>query len=279
MLWHGVWKELTDFVAGGPTVLAIGGPSRLALAALGRLPVAASLYDAMDDFPEFYQRDLTERDAAHGAANCGPGQPGDRLLDMPRREIRRAGRSRGNLRNACGIREFPARPADRPPRKVLGYVGCIADWFDWPLVMRLAESVPDVDVELVGPCFTPPPTAAAAQHPHAGRLRSSCSLHAHLNRFTAGLIPFRINRVTASVDPIKYYDYRAFGLPVLSTNFGEMGYRQPERRRFLSGSWRRLEGDRRSRPFAIQFPGRRPRVFAAPIAGRNALPRPACSAP
>ena len=36
------------------------------------------------------------------------------------------------------------------------------------------------------------------------------------------MIPFRSNALTAGVDPIKYYDYRAAGLPVLSTRFGEM---------------------------------------------------------
>jgi hypothetical protein len=106
-------------------------------------------------------------------------------------------------------------------------VGCIADWFDWPLVLRLASSVPEVDVELVGPCITPPPQRL----PSNVKVQAGCdhrALHAHLSRFTAGLIPFRGNRLTNSVDPIKYYDYRACGLPVLSTNFGEMSYRQSE---------------------------------------------------
>ena len=44
-------------------------------------------------------------------------------------------------------------------------------------------------------------------------------------RFSAGLIPFRCDALTAGVDPIKYYEYRAAGLPVLSTSFGEMALR------------------------------------------------------
>ena len=41
----------------------------------------------------------------------------------------------------------------------------------------------------------------------------------------AGLIPFRIDPLTDCVDPVKYYEYRAMGLPVLSTRFGEMRLR------------------------------------------------------
>ncbi len=82
-------------------------------------------------------------------------------------------------------------------------------------------------MELVGPCITPPPEPL----PPNVKLQAGCdhrSLYAHLSRFKAGLIPFRSNRLTTSVDPIKYYDYRACGLPVLSTDFGEMSYRQSE---------------------------------------------------
>jgi hypothetical protein len=53
-----------------------------------------------------------------------------------------------------------------------------------------------------------------------------------MQRFDVGLIPFRQNQLTASVDPIKYYEYRALGLPVVSTNFGEMALRGSQ-----DGTW------------------------------------------
>ncbi|WPM80664.1 hypothetical protein R5W60_02800 [Brucella pseudintermedia] len=43
--------------------------------------------------------------------------------------------------------------------------------------------------------------------------------------FDVGLIPFLQNELTNSVDPIKYYEYRALKIPIISTNFGEMRYR------------------------------------------------------
>ena len=49
----------------------------------------------------------------------------------------------------------------------------------------------------------------------------------HLQRFSVGLIPFKRNRLTAGIDPIKYYGYRGMGLPVLTTAFGEMAARGP----------------------------------------------------
>jgi len=52
--------------------------------------------------------------------------------------------------------------------------------------------------------------------------------------FDIGLIPFKKNDLTASVDPIKYYEYRALGLPIISTDFGEMSFRENELGTFLS---------------------------------------------
>ncbi|MCD4726532.1 MAG: hypothetical protein K8R46_02650 [Pirellulales bacterium] len=118
------------------------------------------------------------------------------------------------------------RPSPLAP-PVLGYVGCIGRWFDWPLVIRLARAMPDARLELVGPCVVKPPEKL----PGNIRLLPACKHSAaagHLGRFSAGLIPFVGNALTAGVDPIKYYEYRAAGLPVLSTSFGEMAMRGRE---------------------------------------------------
>jgi len=64
---------------------------------------------------------------------------------------------------------------------------------------------------------------------HAEALKAMAEFH-------VGLIPFKKNALTASVDPIKYYEYRALGLPVISTDFGEMSLRAGERGVFITQS-------------------------------------------
>jgi hypothetical protein len=46
-----------------------------------------------------------------------------------------------------------------------------------------------------------------------------------MKSFDVGLIPFLRNNATRAVDPIKYYEYRSLGLPVISTVFGDMAYK------------------------------------------------------
>jgi hypothetical protein len=77
---------------------------------------------------------------------------------------------------------------------------------------------------LVGPVFT----AIPAGLPDNVELLPACpqeQVESYLEGFSVGLIPFRSNPLTRGVDPLKYYEYRAKGLGVISTGFGEMARR------------------------------------------------------
>jgi hypothetical protein len=116
------------------------------------------------------------------------------------------------------------RKASRP---VLGYLGVMDRWFDWERVIALARAYPQAIFQLVGPVHTGP----------AGPLPANIEclppvpqhqVYDTLARFQVGMIPFVCNDVTDYVDPVKYYEYRAMGLPVLSTRFGEMNHRHAQ---------------------------------------------------
>jgi hypothetical protein len=226
-LWRHAWQEIARFAGRSPFVLGIGCPGALPLAVLQGLRPAASFYDAMDNFPEFHRGLSRLAMQRHEDAIA-------RRVDLViasstylTEKFAQYNRCVEKVLNACSLGSPPARqrPTDRPP--VLGYMGCLGSWFDWPLVVRLAEAVPEACIELVGPCSARTPRLLPANV----RLLDACShdsVPQHLARFSAGLIPFLQNRLTAGVDPIKYYDYRAFGLPVLTTRFGEMTLRGPE---------------------------------------------------
>jgi hypothetical protein len=240
LMSRSVWHELERFASGGPMVLGIGRPSALALDAFRELSPVASFFDAMDDFPEFH-RGLSRRamrrheDAIALAVSLVVASSTHLANKFAHRGLRVE-----KLLNACekdaGDEKQTTRKeeaslargsffAPRPP--VFGYVGCLGHWFDWPLVIRLAEAMPQAQVELVGPCAVAPPSNLPANI----RMLPPCKQSAtagHLARFSVGLIPFRSNGLTAGVDPIKYYEYRAAGLPVLSTRFGEMALRGRE---------------------------------------------------
>jgi glycosyltransferase involved in cell wall biosynthesis len=133
------------------------------------------------------------------------------------------GRTAALVRNACDpdtLPPFPQALADREPGLV-GYVGMLASWFDWELVIALARARSHLRFRIIGPQHLPAPAAL----PPNIELRPACAhpiAMREMARFSVGLIPFRNNRITSAVDPVKYYEYRGLGVPVLSTAFGEM---------------------------------------------------------
>ena len=217
-------ERLRAECAGQTVTVGIGRPSSLALRALEVLRPSWSVFDALDDFPQFYdgaaQRAVAELESAIAERVQVVLTPSTGLWN----KFAARGARRVMVPNACDMGALPPVPASRPAPPMVGFVGCISTWFDWPLVDRLAREMPQVPFELSGPCFEGP----SAPLPSNVQLLPACTHDVavqRMARFSVGLIPFRRNRLTAGVDPIKYYEYRGLGMPVLTTRFGEMALR------------------------------------------------------
>lgn len=223
VFWRPVLQQVAAFVQGEDWLLAIGRPSLLALLLLERTEFQASCYDAMDDFPEFQRgaaQALSRRTEAEVARRV------DHILvssSALQEKFNRLGLDAELVHNGLDPNQQPlAGPAG--DERVFGYIGTIGSWFDWELVAAMARALPEVRFDLIGPMAAPPPTSLPRNVRRLGECASE-EVPNHLRRFSAGLIPFKLNRLTAAVDPIKYYEYGAAGLPVISTAFGEMRHR------------------------------------------------------
>jgi len=226
LLWNRLFQQIDLFLKNGDSQIVVGKPSELALQVLQRHPDIHSIYDAMDDFPAFYHGFSRQSMARREKAIA---ERVSRVLVSSTMLAERFSRLRSTpviVLNACAIESLPfmSEKTEKPVQTVLGYVGTIGHWFDWELVFSLAQNNPSMRIRLVGPIYTAPPAGV----PLNIELFPACD-HASaiqwMQGFTVGLIPFIKNELTASVDPIKYYEYFALGLPVLSTRFGEMALR------------------------------------------------------
>ncbi|MDX2165107.1 MAG: glycosyl transferase [Gammaproteobacteria bacterium] len=210
--WN-IFKEISH--------IGIGRPSKFALMALNRLQHQISFYDAMDDFPEFYRglsrlsmRRVEQKVASH--VNKVFVSSTALAKKFPRAT---------KILNAYNMQTLPEAQPSRSG--IFGFVGSIGQWFDWEIVLTLAKALPNNTIRLIGPCFIPCPEAL----PKNIEMLPECSQPEaveHIKQFHVGLIPFKQNTLTEGIDPIKYYEYRAMGLPILSTRFGEMQYRKTE---------------------------------------------------
>ena len=231
LFWQSLLKQLRrdQPIA---TIVGIGRPTELALGALRSLSSQWSFYDAMDDFPEFYSgrsRAATAQVESEIAAEVSRIFVSSPALGI---KFSSAGPPVTLLPNAFDMTLLPEvrEHTTQPPH--VGFIGCMGGWFDWARTVELANAISPVPVTLVGPVATAPPAALPpniAVHPACPQPEAV----RWLDRFSVGLIPFIRNTLTEGVDPIKYYQYRGAGLPVLSTRFGPMATRTGDDRTFF----------------------------------------------
>lgn len=100
----------------------------------------------------------------------------------------------------------------------LVYIGTIAKWFDFDLILFLLEKMPNVSLYLFGPKEVDIPRHEKIHY---------CGLVEHdfvfqvMEESDILVMPFKINKLILSVDPVKLYEYIQSGRPCLAPYYGE----------------------------------------------------------
>jgi glycosyltransferase involved in cell wall biosynthesis len=110
-------------------------------------------------------------------------------------------------------------------RKVIGYVGALEDWLDYPLLHRIAEEFRDCDLPFAGKVLSQ--EAEALRRHENVRLLGEVpyeQVPALMASFDVGLIPFLDTPLTRAADPIKAYEYLAAGIQVVARRLPELSW-------------------------------------------------------
>ena len=153
--------------------------------------------------------------------------------------------------NAADFAHFssaePSSELSEIPRPIVGYIGVLAEWFDFDLVEETARARPDVSFVLVGglglerapalgpeaagrrlPALGEPSVrellAALGELPNVHLLghKDYAGLPSYLAAFDATMIPRKVSALTHAMDPVKVYEYFSQGKPVVATPLAEL---------------------------------------------------------
>jgi len=99
------------------------------------------------------------------------------------------------------------------------YIGTIAYWFDFEKTLKLLNEFTNITITLVGPC--------EVEVPHHSRLvYEGIVAHSELPNYVASydvlIMPFVVNELIVSVDPVKIYEYISFGKNIIAVYYPEM---------------------------------------------------------
>ncbi|SDO21802.1 Glycosyl transferases group 1 [Paenibacillus sp. yr247] len=118
------------------------------------------------------------------------------------------------------------KPDDLPDGQLVGYIGAWAPWVDQSLVLSLPKHLNGTKVVIIGPEFGRKYVKNTTGVQFLG-LKSHDQLPAYLINLSVCIIPFRLNPLTLSTNPVKAYEYLAAGKPVITTNLPECRRMQP----------------------------------------------------
>ncbi|GIP35119.1 glycosyltransferase [Paenibacillus sp. J2TS4] len=104
---------------------------------------------------------------------------------------------------------------------IIGYYGAIEQWFDSELIKELAEKNPHWQFFFIGKNNLDQEDLIASNIHFLGQIEYN-KLFSYAVHFDVAIIPFKVNDLTNCVSPVKFFEYQAIGLPVVSTPIAEM---------------------------------------------------------
>ncbi|MEM4202777.1 MAG: glycosyltransferase [Candidatus Methanomethylicaceae archaeon] len=178
------------------------------------------IYDLIDDWstslggtwycPEIEKAFIEEADVLTATAPV----LAERLQELSGREVHL-------VPNAVNARLFdPNRPYFRPMDMpsadwVMIYIGALwGEWFDWELLIRLADAYPEAAVVVIGDYRGQCPEARPNLH-FLG-LKPQRELPGYLAHADVAIIPWKVNKITVATSPLKIYEYLTMRRPVVA---------------------------------------------------------------
>lgn len=102
--------------------------------------------------------------------------------------------------------------------KTLLYVGVIAEWFDFELIMNALDKYNDLQLILIGPNHVNIPLHDRIQH--LGTIERRFIFN-FMNIADCLIMPFKITELIKSVNPVKLYEYISMNKPVIAPKYSE----------------------------------------------------------
>ncbi len=108
-------------------------------------------------------------------------------------------------------------------KPIIGYYGFISeDWIDFELLKLIAKTYPDYSVVLIGRSKIDLSKIFTEPNIHFLGVRPFESLPSYNSAFDVSIIPFCINDLTKSSNPLKLFEYLSSGLPVVTVDIPEV---------------------------------------------------------
>lgn len=109
-------------------------------------------------------------------------------------------------------------------KPVIGYYGAIASWFDYEILKKVANELPDYNFVLIGPEYDKTVKKSGISEIRNIYMlgpKKFDELPYYAKHFDICILPFLINDVTNATNPIKIFEYMALEKPIITSDLPE----------------------------------------------------------
>lgn len=183
------------------------------------------IYDCIDDYSQMcvhqygYQKIVSSERVLL--------QRSDIILATSQRLVKKLNRQTAKkimlVRNAMHFDKLHTiKEAEVKKQYKIGYIGTIAGWFDIDLIVENARKYSLLTYSLIGPCMEFK-RVECSQINYEGIVEHS-KLYMFIQDYDCLIIPFIVNEIIKAVDPVKLYEYIAFGKCIISVYYEELEF-------------------------------------------------------
>jgi len=182
-------------------------------------------YLRLDDYPELpgVDRKLAERAEAEMYTKAD-------IIIAPAQKLISEGLKQKSFYLPQGVNtdNFITAPDDVPDAKNLGFFGLLAEWLDYDLVREVAEKLPEWTLEFIGPVRFFPDHLTDLPNVKLLPPVPYDQLSEAVGHWSAAWAPFKVNKLTEGVNPLKLREYLAAGLASFCTALPEAEVLKPD---------------------------------------------------
>ncbi|TVX89403.1 glycosyltransferase [Paenibacillus agilis] len=220
-------NKLKQIYNGDYTVIWITSPILLQFIDISRLNNSIIVYDCMDDVMGFPQK-REIKDFIYGLEQQLIQRADFIFASSANLKLKMKERGSGDnvyvVNNAIerqSVFQHDIQYTNLAERKKLfsiTYFGTIGEWVDFEAILEVVNTFDDVEIVLYGPKEIEIPSHPRIQY--RGTVKHE-ELFNHCQMADAFIMPFKINELILSVDPVKVYEYIALHKPTIVVKYQE----------------------------------------------------------
>jgi teichuronic acid biosynthesis glycosyltransferase TuaH len=104
----------------------------------------------------------------------------------------------------------------------IGYVGSISSWFDFEILEKTLKKFKEIEYHIIGPVYKEVSGVTTNKRIIFHGPVEHDKLYSYIKDYDCMVMPFKLNDLVSSVDPVKLYEYINYDKPIISICYDEV---------------------------------------------------------